>query len=148
VIIYNYGSYRQEGILSDHEGEVKICKFLNPYDILCSADLEGKIYFWAVTPSTKRNDLLCVVKDDNESDVGTIENFPVRAMDFDEEKMILFTGDEMGYMHKWELSVLINKVQKLTKKEVAMKTYAANLDDSNVNKEEDANTFLTGVNAG
>lgn len=78
--------------------------------MLCTADIDGKIYFWAVYPSTRRNELLCVVKDDNESEVGTIENFPVRAMDFDPSKKILFTGDEMGYMHKWDLTVLLRKI--------------------------------------
>ena len=107
IIIYNYGSYRQEGLLANHELEVKICKFLDPYSLLVSADLEGMLYFWGVMPSAARNELLCTVKDDIESEVGTIENFPIRAIDFDQNKMILYTGDEMGYIHKWDLSRLI-----------------------------------------
>lgn len=111
VIIYNYGSYRQEGILQPHELEVKICKFLNPYNILASADLDGKLYFWGIMPSAAKNELLCSIKDDIESEVGSIENFPIRAMDFDVTKKILYTGDEMGNMHKWDLSNLINKLE-------------------------------------
>ena len=103
-------------MLSQHESEVKVCKFLNPFDLLVSADLEGKLYFWAVSPSPRRNELLCTAKDDNESEVGTIENFPVRAIDFDPETKTLFTGDEMGFMHKWDLSQLIDKLQPLSKK--------------------------------
>lgn len=110
MIIYNYGSYRQEGLLGPHEQEVKICKFLNPYHIIASADLDGRIYFWGVMPSAARNELLCTVKDDIESEVGTIENFPIRGMDFDANNKILYTGDEMGYIHKWDLSKLINKL--------------------------------------
>lgn len=113
VIIYNYGSYRQEGLLAGHELEVKICKFLNPYHLLASADLDGRIYFWGVMPSSARNELLCVVKNDIESEVGTIENFPIRGMDFDPINKVLYTGDEMGYMHKWDISRLIDKLEQL-----------------------------------
>lgn len=115
VIIYNYGSYRQEGLLAGHELEVKIWKFLNPYHILASADLDGRIYFWGVMPSSARNELLWVVKNDIESEVGTIENFPIRGMDFDPDNKVLYTGDEMGYMHKWDISRLIDKLDQLDK---------------------------------
>lgn len=115
VIIYNYGSYRQEGILTkpipeDGEGAiaVKVCKFLNPYNIIVSADLDGKLNFYAVFDSEKRYNLLCEVKDDIESEVGTIENFPVCSIDFDPDEKILYTGDEMGFMHKWDVSKLID----------------------------------------
>lgn len=111
VIIYNYGSYRQEGILQPHY-KVKICKFLNPYNILACADLDGKIYFWGVMPSAAKNELLGCIKDDMESEVGSIENFPIRAMDFDATNKILYTGDEMGNMHRWDLSRLVDKLEK------------------------------------
>lgn len=89
VVIYNYGSYRQEGILkpadtTDHLAEVKICKFLGKYDCLVSADLDGYLHFWAITPSPRKNELLCSIKDDNTSEVGTSVNFPIRAIDFNE----------------------------------------------------------------
>jgi len=61
-------------------------------------------------PSAAKNELLCSTKDDIESEVGTIENFPIRAMDFDATNKILYTGDEMGNMHKWDLSRLIGKL--------------------------------------
>jgi WD40 repeat protein len=76
VVIYNYGSYRQEGILKSpidpndptaHLAEVKVCKFLSPHDCLVSADLDGFLHFWAVTPNPRKNDHLCRVKDDNTS---------------------------------------------------------------------------------
>lgn len=111
VIIYNYGSYRQEGILSNHQAEVKICKFLDGYDCLVSADLDGYLYFWAVTPHPKRNELICKVKDDNESEVGKVVNYPIRAIDFDSKRKILWTGDEMGFMQKWDLSLLLDKLE-------------------------------------
>lgn len=66
-------------------------------------------------PSAARNELLCTVKDDIESEVGTIENFPIRGMDFDSENKILYTGDEMGYLHKWDLSKLISKLVQFDK---------------------------------
>lgn len=82
VIIYNYGSYRQEGILTRNSkdgdrAEVKVCKFLNPYNILVTADLDGLLNFYSVYPAHNRNTLLCSVKDDIESEVGSVENFPI-----------------------------------------------------------------------
>lgn len=56
------------------------------------------MHFWAVTPSPRKNELLCTVKDDNITEVGSKVNFPIRAIDFDAENMFLFSGDEMGYM--------------------------------------------------
>ena len=121
VVIYNYGSYRQEGILKseiidsskDNLAEVKICKFLTPYDCLVSADLDGYLHFWAITPSPRKNELICTVKDDNITEVGSKVNFPIRAMDFSPDGMYLFTGDEMGYMHKWDVSKLLLKLEEV-----------------------------------
>jgi WD40 repeat protein len=87
--------------------EVKVCKFLIPHDCLVSADLDGFLHFWAVTPSPRKNDHLCKAKDDNTSQVGTPVNYPIRAIDFRPKDNILFTGDEMGYMQKWDLTILL-----------------------------------------
>lgn len=138
--------------------EVKICKFLSPYDCMVSADLDGFINFWAVTPHPRKNELLCSVKDDNISEVGTKVNFPIRAIDFDAEDKLLFTGDEMGYMHKWDLSVLLEKLEEVTRREqkVAYKSDIL-LEDPSViaaghhakkSFGEAINTFVTGVDAG
>ena len=37
-------------------------------------------------------------------------------MDFDSKNKILYTGDEMGNMHKWDLSKLIDKLTEFDKK--------------------------------
>lgn len=50
------------------------------------------------------------VKDDIESEVGGLENFPVRALSFDACKQLLFSGDEMGHVHKWDVSKFIFKL--------------------------------------
>lgn len=34
----------------------------------------------------------------NISQVGTKVNYPIRAIDFDDENNILYTGDEMGWI--------------------------------------------------
>lgn len=113
VIIYNYGSYRQEGILTwntkdgSDKTEVKVCKFLNPHNLLVTADLDGMLNFYSIYPAHNRNTLLCSVKDDIESEVGSIENFPIRSLDFDEEELIIYSGDEMGNLHKWNIKRLI-----------------------------------------
>ena len=69
MFIFNYNSYRQEGILkyvNDKFGTpspVKICRFLEDTDILVSADLDGFLNFWCVTvdPHEKKNKILCQV---------------------------------------------------------------------------------------
>lgn len=105
VVIYNYGSYRQEGILKvpidstyKESSELKICKFLSPSDCLVAADIDGFLHFFAVTPSPRKNEHLCKVSNFNTSQVGTQVNYPIRAMDFDSDNNILYTGDEMGYI--------------------------------------------------
>ena len=120
IFIFNYNSYRQEGNLkldatNPLPEAVKICKFLAGTDILVSADLDGFIHFWCVTaaPHVKKNQLLCSIRDDSESNVGEKAYFPIRAMDYDPEEMMLYTGDEMGNMNKWDISRLVHKLEQL-----------------------------------
>jgi len=87
--------------------EVKVCKFLNPHNLLVSADLDGMLNFYAVYPSNNKNLWLISIKDDIESETGSIENFPIRTLDYDDENKMIYTGDEMGYMHKWDVSNLV-----------------------------------------
>lgn len=123
---------------SDKEPEaIKVCKFLAGTDILVSADLDGYMHFWCVTawPHPKKNVHLCsrqdpspsefqeIIKDDKkgkasgrdpdeDSEEGAKPaHFPIRAMDFDPETKMLYTGDEMGYMNKWDLTGLIEKCE-------------------------------------
>lgn len=100
-----------------HLAEVKVCKFLIPHECLVSADLDGFLHFWAVTPSPRKNEHLCRVKDDNTSQVGTLVNYPIRAIDFSPKDNILFTGDEMGYMQKWDLTALLKKLEEVAVRE-------------------------------
>lgn len=147
IYIFNYNSYRQEGglrvDLTDKNPEaVKICKFMQGTDILVSADLEGYIHFWCVTatPHPKKNQLLCSVRDFSESDVGEKAFFPIRAMDFDIETGMLYTGDEMGYMNKWDISKLIEKLDDMKPKD---------FNDGLTEKQREVKqkaAFLTGLN--
>lgn len=105
IVIYNYGSYRQEGILKVPNNPaykeppgLKIVKFLTPHDCLVTADIDGFIHFFAVTPSPRKNEHLCKVSNMNISQVGTHVNYPIRAIDFDAQNNILYTGDEMGWI--------------------------------------------------
>lgn len=120
IVIYNYGSYRQEGILKcpieegfQYPSELKIVKFLAPYDCLVTADIDGYLHFFAVTPSPRKNEHLCKVTNMNISQVGSKVNYPIRAIDFDAENNILYTGDEMGWIQRWDLTVLFAKLQEV-----------------------------------
>ena len=49
----------------------------------------------------------------NISQVGTEVNYPIRAMDFDTDNNILYTGDEMGYIQRWDLTSLFSKLDEV-----------------------------------
>lgn len=36
---------------------------------------------------------------------------PIRAMAYNENERVLYTGDEMGFLVKWDLSGLIDKME-------------------------------------
>lgn len=67
-------------------------------------------------------------------------------MDFDREAQCLYTGDEMGFMNKWDVSKLIEKLDKLKP--------ADELDDEDIPETERSSkknmkraaTFITGFN--
>lgn len=156
--MFNYNSYRQETNLKlDVErgpdskkrdpSPVKICKFLEDTDILVSADLDGYIHFWCVTPGhhPKKNKWLLSIIDESEPDVGNVANFPVRAMDYDNEGMMLYAGDEMGYMNKWDISAVVHKLNELkpSDDEAVKDDKGAVIKKSSVSKKA---TFLTGYN--
>ena len=63
-----------------------------------TADIDGFLHFFAITPSPRKNEHLLKVSNVNISQVGTQVNYPIRAIDFDEKNSILYTGDEMGYI--------------------------------------------------
>lgn len=129
IIVFNYNTHRLEGILNFENTEyptepaaVKICKFLEDTDILVSADLDGYIHFWCVTTSAHvmRGKLLCSKRDHSKADVGEDQKppyFPIRAIDYDKEEQMLYTGDEMGYMIKWDVSGVIKKLNMYKPKE-------------------------------
>ena len=146
IIVFNYNTHRLEGTLKfdnpdllarqqiecNKEGynpddygpaAVKICKFLEGTDILVSADLDGYILFWCVTSSAHpwKNKLLCTVRDESEAEVGDDKKpyFPIRAIDYDAEEQMLYTGDEMGYMIKWGVSQVIEKLERLKPKDAS-----------------------------
>lgn len=98
---------------------IKVCKFLAGTDILVSADLEGWLHFWCVTtaPHPKKNTCLLSIQDDEKSDRDVIAHFPIRAMDYDPVSKVLYTGDEAGYMNKWDVSGLVDKNARLKPKD-------------------------------
>ena len=76
----------------------------------------------------------------SESNIGKVANFPIRAMDYDKETNMLYTGDEMGYMNKWDISRLVQKMKDLTP---LFESSAAEL---MAKQKAQKATFLTGFN--
>lgn len=99
TIIYNNSSHRHEGILHPNVAdlpEVKICKFLKDTNIIVTADLDGYLNFYAVYPSSFKNQLLArqieynkneqIMVDKKDSKMGKEIAFPIRGMDYDPEE--------------------------------------------------------------
>lgn len=121
IILFNFNSYRPEGVLKMNyptgrqPSPIKICKFLEDTDLLVSADLDGNINFWCVSVHAhpKKNQLLVSIQDNHVADFGdqkTPPHFPIRALDYDKVDQCIYTGDEMGFMIKWDISKLIQKL--------------------------------------
>ena len=53
------------------------------------------------------------MQDQSDSEVGEKAYFPIRAIDYDPKTKILWTGDEMGFVNKWNLTSLIEKMDAL-----------------------------------
>ena len=123
IFVYNHSSHRIENHLyRDKPVEVKVCKFLADSDCMVSADMDGNINFWALSPHVRRGCLLMQKIDYNKEEMidkgkfaeQTPIAFPIRGMDYDPEERILYTGDEMGYMHKWDVNDLLEKMDEVT----------------------------------
>lgn len=41
-------------------------------------------------------------------------HFPIRAIDYDKSKRMLYTGDEMGFMIKWDIGAIVDKLASIT----------------------------------
>ena len=126
VNIQNHQNQKQEGALCPFtEGrlpEVKICKFLKGHNCLVSADMDGYLNFYAVVPSPFKNQLLCrkifhnereQIRDGDNNVIAGQDSvsFPIRGMDFNPQTNILYTGDEAGYLQKWDLEDMLTKLK-------------------------------------
>eukprot|EP00357_Protocruzia_adherens_P001233 CAMPEP_0115009238 /NCGR_PEP_ID=MMETSP0216-20121206/22477_1 /TAXON_ID=223996 /ORGANISM="Protocruzia adherens, Strain Boccale" /LENGTH=921 /DNA_ID=CAMNT_0002376975 /DNA_START=26 /DNA_END=2791 /DNA_ORIENTATION=+ len=115
VIITNLTSLRTEHTFNKHDAEVKVAIFLNPYDVLVSCDLSGKIYFYCVGgPMSIRNLKLYSTGNACLSETQNKEDFAVNALAFNSEEGLLYAGDEIGNIRIWDVSKLILKVTKLS----------------------------------
>jgi hypothetical protein len=94
------GTLYPPSVSGQKEYEVKICKFLRGSDVIVGADMGGYLNFYAISPSPMKNQLLCRVIHYNKEEETQNEKiaFPFRGVDYDPERRMLYTGDEMGYM--------------------------------------------------
>jgi len=130
VLLFNLQTYRQEAILKGHKSEVKVCLFLADYGCLATGDMLGNIFFWSVEPCQVRNMLIATAQNSVVTDTQKTENFPIKCMSFDKQNMLLYTGDDMGYMQMWNCADLILKIKGLKK-------------NTGYTQKEEQQTFLT-----
>ena len=59
------------------------------------------------------------MRDHSTADVGGEKppHFPIRAIDYDKEEKMMYTGDEMGFMIRWDISKLLEKLESLAPNE-------------------------------
>lgn len=104
-----------------HPPSVTVCKFLKGADCIVTADVDGYLNFYAVTPSFIKNTLLARVREINLAEQISVNPgeaareiiyFPIRAMDYDPVEKMLWTGDELGYMQKWYVEELLDKLKE------------------------------------
>ena len=87
--------------------------------------------------------------------MGKEVEYPIRAMDFDPIHNVLYTGDEMGWIQRWDLNKLFDKLEEVRKKELkgAYKRGADGLEDKiGISGDKKSatidTTFVTGVDMG
>ena len=115
VLLFNLQTYRQEAVLKGHKAEVKFCIFLGKNGCLATADMLGNIFFWTVEPCLIKHTLITTALNTVVTETKKTESFPVKCMSFDEDNLLLYTGDDMGYLQVWNCTDLINKVKGLKK---------------------------------
>ena len=135
----------------------KTCSIFKSAFILVSADTDGYLNFYAVD-GVMKNTILCRKRILNEAeqiaapaekfnkvDLGiqydTAVYFPIKALDFDPEEQMVWTGDDVGYMAKWDVSVLIHKVIETEKRHLKEEKNKK----SNTPKANSKATFITGT---
>lgn len=93
--------------------EVKVCRFLKGTDCIVTADSEGYLNFYAILPHPLRNTCLLRRLEINEAEqLGSAKKvaYAIKAIDFDEHDKVLYTGDEIGYIQKWDMTDFLEKL--------------------------------------
>mmetsp|Transcript_25721 Transcript_25721/g.45135 ORF Transcript_25721/g.45135 Transcript_25721/m.45135 type:complete len:913 (-) Transcript_25721:3141-5879(-) len=145
IMITNLITYRQEAVLAHHEAEVKQLIFLTPhFPCLISGDLAGYIYFWAVTPSRIKNNLVLRIRNIVETAAGTQDYSPVQSFAFDPSSMSLYTGDESGRVKHWNLTTVLRKLEMFGETRLSK----AIPDEADEARLRITSTFLTSVTLG
>lgn len=123
--------------------------------------MDGYLNFYAITPSPFKNQLLLRKRLLNhEMQLSSAGHdavyFPIRGMDFNPETLVLYTGDEAGYLQCWNLEPLLEKLkqnEEIHKKEQERQRGQSD-PSSGVNARtspslsNQGNAFLTGVPGG
>jgi hypothetical protein len=79
--------------------------------------------------------------------------FPIRALDFDPEEQIIWTGDDVGYMARWDVKPLLYKLRETEKRHLAniekqKCSTAQSQSQTQAKATKSAATFITGTSEG
>ena len=105
IMITKLLNYRIEATIPAHPEEITSMIFLNPTNMLVTADLLGNVRFWVIQANhTKRKPVVSITNGDTENPSS------VSCMDYDHQNKYLFTGDEQGTLRVYDLTRFLNKV--------------------------------------
>lgn len=113
IFIYNMSTYRQEATLKGHEAEVKVCRFLADSLCLVSSDMNGNLFFWKLTPPPVKHKLIIKIVNSYANKENVLDCYLVKAMAFDDDNDLLYTGDTRGVLRVWNCEALMNKIKEV-----------------------------------
>jgi WD40 repeat protein len=111
ILIYNMETYRQETTIKGHEVEVKVCIFLSNSLCLASSDIDGNIFFWKLTLPPVKYKLITRVVNSFVNKENVIDSSLVKAMSFNNDNNLLYTGDNRRVLKVWNCERIINEVK-------------------------------------
>jgi len=120
ILVYNMETYRQEATLKGHDVEVKVCMFLGNSLCLVSSDIDGNIFFWKLTPPPVKHKLIAKIVNSYVNKENVLDSSLVKAMGFDDDNNLLYTGDSRGVLKVWNCEGVINEVKGINSEQKQM----------------------------
>ena len=101
------------GPTTAHSNEVTLVRFIKPFPLLITSDLNGQLYIWLTKPHKEAG--ACIISWRNAFTLK--KNCPITAIDtyYNESdgKFLLLVGDEMGNVRVQDISAILKQTNTL-----------------------------------